>query len=119
MPTKKPADGYAFWQYDLFPYLLGSPIDHAAGEERHHKPSNPAAVYVPAYQGFVNPKFVLPNAEGKALCEALDLIKQGKEDHEREVREMFRDLVNDALKAVGAPAVIAPNGQITVEERAP
>jgi len=49
---------YAFWKYDLFPYLLGGEIESFKEGGR---------VYVPSYQASFRPVLILQGPEGQEL----------------------------------------------------
>ena len=72
---------YAFWPYDLFPYHLGAVIDEKI-------PNKNGDVYVPAYQGYVHPKFVLNDAEGLKFLVLLDDLKKYKKERMLEINDL-------------------------------
>jgi len=65
----------AFWEYDLFPYLIWGEISTKVGERVS---GGVVSYYIESYQGYVRPLFVLPLKEGKKLATQIDKIKHDK-----------------------------------------
>lgn len=59
---------FAFWRYDLYPYVLGAEID-AMTEE--------GSVYAPSYQSWFRPIKIMPLKAGKAFSDRLEQMRAG------------------------------------------
>jgi hypothetical protein len=75
---------YAFWKYDLFPYILG-------GEVRDI--DDRGLVYIEAYQGRFKPILILPLEKGLAIKKELNNL-------EREFRTKTKELRQEMLEKV-------------------
>jgi hypothetical protein len=69
--VKKSEKVFAFWKYDMFPYLLYGEID----EKETKKIDGKIHYYVPSYQGYVKPSFSLAGKEGEKMCESLQSLR--------------------------------------------
>jgi hypothetical protein len=83
--------GYAFWSYDLFPHLLGGEFSTIEDD----------SVYVPSYQGWVQPKFILGLEAGKALRKKLETLTTEYRSKNDEVYQEFSKKVDGALAECG------------------
>lgn len=84
---------YAFWNYDLFPYMLWAEVD-----EKH---SSDNKLYVPDYQGYVsNAKFVLYESTAKLLIKRLEELKRMKRIEKTALDDKYKDLLADALSDI-------------------
>ena len=76
---------YAFWDYDLFPYLLGAAVTKFRGRDG----KTPKA-YAPAYGGWVRYKFLLPPKRGAELVSALNELRQAKRQVQKDMDAEFK-----------------------------
>ena len=72
---------YAFWKYDLYPYLLGGAVSHMDYDR----------VYVESYQGWFKPIFLLQAESGKQILDGLKQL-------DREYAAAKKDLHDDFLE---------------------
>lgn len=85
---------YAFWRYDLFPYLLGGSISKVHKDGRVEIMS-----YGPGYT--FKPLFVLPGDLGARLRLALEEL-EGKRRHALQKLDLeYRDQVCNLLEVAG------------------
>ncbi len=82
---------FAFWRYDLYPYVLGGVAERMDDDGR---------VYVRAYQGWVKPIKLMPIKKGKALLDALKGHPHGLEAQRRADLEKFEEKWDDTLFAL-------------------
>lgn len=80
---------YAFWEYDLYPRLLGGKVEKI--ESRVEKGNSYQMAYVPSYQGWIRYSFILGDEDG---IELLKEIEKAKENYRNEIER-----VNDTHKA--------------------
>lgn len=57
---------FAFWRYDLYPYVLGAEISRM---------NDKGNAYAPSYQGWFTPIKVMPARAGKALYERIEQMR--------------------------------------------
>jgi hypothetical protein len=76
---------YAFWKYDLFPFVVGGKVTKMTGDGK---------CFAPSYQGWVNPIKLLPVEAGEELMEDIkqrkleyDQALESLEEHHREQLE--------------------------------
>lgn len=82
-------DTFAFWSYDKFPYMLGGSVGHFNGSK----------AYIPAYQGYFDPLFVLSEESGEQLRNKLSELENNfrrektklKLDYLKEIQEILGD----------------------------
>jgi hypothetical protein len=79
---------FAFWRYDLYPYVLGAPITAM---------DNDGKVYVPSYQGWVVPFKLMPLKKGRDLLDALKNNAHGLEARRRRALAEFDAKWDDTL----------------------
>lgn len=80
---------FAFWRYDLYPYVLGGEFDAM---------NDAGYVRVPSYgNGWVMPIKILPVKKGKELLEALKGHPSGLENQRRAALEEFERKWDETL----------------------
>lgn len=93
-------EGYAFWYYDQYPYLLGGQIGcHPTTKSWRMNLS----VYIPSYGHHVLPKFCLNEAEGRALLLHIEYLRS----RARVMREVMQRELND-FRAAGPLGQLDP-----------
>lgn len=79
---------YAFWSYDLFPYVLGGKVK---------KINKEGLVYIDAYQGWFKPLFFLPEEQGINILNKLKEIRIQHDIQQKNLNEIFLRQVNEVL----------------------
>lgn len=83
---------YAFWRYDVDPYILGAKIEEFLDD---------GTVVPVGYQGAkVRPVVILPGEAGK---NALEKIKELHTDFAHNAKKQREDLLRDVLDAISLP----------------
>lgn len=62
--------GYAFWKYDLFPYVAGGAFTRI---------NDDGTVYAPSYQGVFRPIAIFNETSGKVLADQLTVLRKQRE----------------------------------------
>lgn len=88
MKEQLDVDLFAFWEYDLFPYMLGARVS---------KIDEKGYVYADAYQGWVKPFKILPPGAGQELYEKVKQLNSIKRDKEKELKSEFRAKLFDII----------------------
>ena len=78
---------YAFWAYDLFPFILGGPVEkmgkHGEVETKNFGP------------GFwFTPLKIMPEESGKELHEKINLLEKEYDKDIKQLREKYYDKLN-------------------------
>ncbi len=97
---KKPKDDplpkqklYAFWSYDLCPYMLGGEVERFADD---------GMIVAKGYQGMkFKPLAILPDKAGK---EALKFLKKIRADYDKAEKDLKKKYKDAARKLVGLEA---------------
>lgn len=85
--TEEKLELYAFWSYDLYPFVLGGQFT---------KMDDKGSVYVPAYQGWIKkPIKILPLEAGQDL---LNKLMELREEHRTATDLLDRDFNAKAIK---------------------
>ena len=79
---------YAFWNYNLFPYLLGDEVEEIKG--RTVKPKNYGGMWFTA-------AFFLPEDQGKDLNKNLERLRGEKQLKKNELDFEFREKLDKVL----------------------
>jgi hypothetical protein len=83
--------GYAFWSYDLFPYLVGGEFDEIV---------EGGLVHVPSYNGRAKPLFILDVKSGRKLRDRLAELRTAHREAvgavNREFQKNLETIVTDA-----------------------
>jgi hypothetical protein len=84
---------FAFWRYDLFPYVLGAPFE---------KMDDKGRVFAEGYNGCFIPLKILPLEPGKALKNKLnglrDLEKAAHKKVDKDFKEKLKELMPEAIR---------------------
>jgi hypothetical protein len=86
--TAPPAKLFAFWRYDLFPFVLGGPVEEFGTN---------GAVYIKSYQNWFKPIRILRYEEGAEIWAKLSALREryGEEikaldaDYKAQAEEIF------------------------------
>jgi hypothetical protein len=88
MPTKKKTPSYAFWEYDLFPYVLSAAITKSKDKDGY--------VQVAGYDGFrIKPLRIIPSARGEVISRQL---KELRIQHRAAIQATNKDFNAKALE---------------------
>lgn len=82
---------FAFWKYDLFPFMLGG--EGYLAEKGY--------VYVPAYHSTFKPFIVLSKEDGQKLRSDLLLLEQSYFAAKKQLSERFHGQRDEILKRYG------------------
>jgi hypothetical protein len=87
------AIGFAFWSYDLFPYLLGAEFTKLKGKH----------ALVPSFgaNAWITPLFVMGIAEGRKLRAGLDGLKALRSQTVDQINAKFRAELMDIVHKAG------------------
>lgn len=80
---------YAFWKYDLFPYVLGAPASRMRSN---------GAVYVGSYQGYVYPILLLPIEDGELLHKRLKQLTKEYSKAHQDLEKKFCDMIPEQVR---------------------
>lgn len=81
---------FAFWEYDLYPYLLGAEIVEMLDSGR---------VKAKGYDGMIfTPVLIVPVATGRKIREKLQRLKDRYRKKSKELEELFVKKAQDAIK---------------------
>lgn len=85
--------GYAFWPYDLFPYILGAEFTKLKGKQ----------ALVPSFgaNAWVTPLFVLGVKEGRELLQNLDGLRSLRQNAIEEINAKFREELQTIVREAG------------------
>lgn len=80
---------YAFWKYDLYPYVLGAPasIMKRQGE-----------VYVDSYQAWFYPILLLPIESGELLQKKLVQLEKEYDKAHQDLEKKFCDMIPEQVR---------------------
>ncbi len=97
---KIPADKiYAFWDYDLYPYILGGRVESII---KPKTPEEPTFVYTEEYGNFRHiAKYFTDARSGKVLLEDLDNLRGQKKNMVRAINRLYDTEVDAALRRAG------------------
>ena len=96
--AKKKNKIVAFWSYDLFPYHLWGEIDpKMTPKVREGKMS----YYVPAYQGYVSPKFILEGKDAEETISKLKSLKANKRHDDDVTYKKYKDELDYLVAGLG------------------
>jgi hypothetical protein len=85
----------AFWKYDLYPYLLWGEIDLKFPPKLW---KNRLTYYVPTYQSYMAPVFILEGKDGDVLCNYLERLRQDKRNAIKRIDEEYKEHLKRVLK---------------------
>lgn len=94
--VKKNEKSFAFWKYDMFPYLLWGEID----EKETKKIDGKIHYYIPSHQGYIRPQFSLGGKMGEEMCEALRLLRAEYRREKEVLHNTFMEKLNTVLRDV-------------------
>lgn len=79
---------YAFWKYDIFPYLLGGEVDT---EKPFRQDVNGGdLVFIKSYRGWFRPEFLIEDDEtAKLLMKELDTISSERNAEMEKLKRKF------------------------------
>jgi hypothetical protein len=96
VPMTEPKTIWAFWSYDLFPFLLSGLVKKRTVSEGHGR----RLVYVQAYQGWFNPEFELEGEEGEKLHKELEALEVEYGKAKKDLEELYI-MKRDKMISVG------------------
>lgn len=96
--AKKKNKMVAFWPYDLFPYHLWGEIDTKITPILS---KGKMSYYVPDYQGFVSPKFILEGKEAEETISKLQSLKANKCYDDDVTYKKYKDELDDLISGLG------------------
>lgn len=96
MKKDKPTIGIAFWNYDLFPYLL-------FGEFTEYKG---VTVYVPSYQGYFTPVFTIEKQKGSELAVDINDLAFKRQEAVKELNEKYNKELGNLLSEYGVRNIL-------------
>lgn len=79
---------FAFWRYDLYPYVTGAPIT---------KMNDDGLVYAPSYQGWFAPIKLMPLSKGVQLLDAMTARPHGLVAQRERAFEEFEQKWDETL----------------------
>jgi len=92
MNTKKVSDLFAFWRYDLFPYVLGGQVSGM---------DDKGLVYISSYQRWFNPIKLLPTDTGKKVSQELRQLEleysQAKDKLLKEYEDKLEKIMPESI----------------------
>lgn len=79
---------FAFWEYDLYPYMLGA---------KATKMNSEGKVYLPSYQGWVKPFKLLPVKPGKVLYKKVEALRASHRLAEQNIKDEYTKKLLDVV----------------------
>lgn len=77
---------YAFWKYDLFPYVLGGEVTDI---------NDDGLVYIESYQARFRPILILPFEKGKKINQEIEKIKNSYDNEFKKLRkEKLKEIID-------------------------
>ena len=77
---------YAFWKYDLFPYLLGGIVS---------KMNERGMVYIESYQSWFRPIIILPHESGEKIMKQLSELEKEYNKEKQQLLETYKTKLKD------------------------
>lgn len=107
---------YAFWQYDLYPYVLGGKVIDSKLTAKSPHTHKRGLVQVEGYavcgldgkyrSGWFRPILLLPDDDGEELAERLDNLARSFRTRRQDLERVYRDHARNLLAAYGAEKAI-------------
>lgn len=88
----------AFWKYDLYPYLLWGEIDTKFFPKLW---KNKLTYYIPSYQSYMAPVFILEGKAGEIMGNYLERLMQDKRNAIKKIDEEYKEHLKRVLKENG------------------
>lgn len=91
---KKKSKLIAFWKYDLYPYLLWGEIDTKFPPKLW---KNKLTYYIPSYQSYMAPVFIMEGEDGEIMGNYLYRLKQDKCNAIQKINDEYKNHLKRVL----------------------